>query len=103
MARRRQAYHAIALHQVLRRGRGRRVGIDKLLDDGEARPTEGAFQGNWWTKEINAEMFTAPLDPWPDDDDLSWVEPNEGRAQPLTKEYLAFHYFMSLRWNNAAM
>ena len=78
-------------------------GIDKLLDDGEARPTEGAFQGNWWTKEINAEMFTAPLDPWPDDDDLSWVEPNEGRAQPLTKEYLAFHYFMSLRWNNAAM
>jgi hypothetical protein len=43
---------------------------------------------------VTAAQYTAALAPWPDDDDVSWVEPSDFRPQAITKEYLAFHYFM---------
>ena len=78
-------------------------GIIKILDEGAARPLPSAFGGNWWSKDIFPEDYDVPLDPWPDDDDISWVKEfaTMGTRSP-TKEWMAFQYFMSLRWTSGA-
>lgn len=72
-------------------------GIDRILDRGDARPIPGAFNGAWWSKPVDASMYTATLDPWPDNDDISWLDQSSLRTQEPSKEYLAFHYFMYKR------
>lgn len=51
----------------------------------------------WWSKPVTEDMYTIPLDPWPDNDDISWLNPKEFTMQPPSKPYLAFHYFMTNR------
>ena len=46
---------------------------------------------------MTEDMYTIPLDPWPDNDDISWLNPKEFTMQPPSKPYLAFHYFMTNR------
>ena len=62
---------------------------------GDARIVKN-IQGNWWEKDV-ATLLTAPLDDWPDENDISWVENSESlnMGRGVSREYMAFHYLMS--------